>query len=80
MLVYAEIWYLHLFEYGEFNCDVHFFCFWLEIPFLGTFSVFDWKTQYKENLFQKIKEFNDDVHFFCFRPVTAFLGTIGPKS
>ena len=31
----GQIWYLDLFEYVEFNGDVHFFCFSLEIPLLG---------------------------------------------
>ena len=34
----AEIWCLDKFEYEEFKGGVHFFCFRLEIPFLGKFS------------------------------------------
>ena len=34
-LVQNEIWYLDYFEYTEFNSDVPFFYFNLEIPFFG---------------------------------------------
>ena len=30
-----KTWYLEKFEYAEFNGVVYFFCFWLEIAFLG---------------------------------------------
>ena len=33
--VKAKTWYIDYFEYAEFNDDVHFFCFQLEIPVLG---------------------------------------------
>ena len=36
--VEAEIWYLDLFEYAEFNDAVHAFCFWVERPFFGKFG------------------------------------------
>ena len=36
--VYAEIWYLDQLKYEEFNGDVHFFCFWPEIPFFANLS------------------------------------------
>ena len=29
---------LNHFKYAEFNGDVHLFCFWVEIPFLGKFG------------------------------------------
>ena len=54
--VEAEIWYLHSFEYAEFNCGVHFFCFWVEMLFLGKFGPKDeivssrWNSRFK--LFQ----------------------------
>ena len=40
--LWAEIWYLHLFEHAEFNGDVHFFVFDRKYPFLA-------------NLVQKVK-------------------------
>ena len=36
--VQAGIWYLDSFEYVEFNGDVYFFCFLLEIRVLGKFG------------------------------------------
>ena len=36
--VQGETRYLNLFKYAEFNGDVHFFCFWLKILFLGKFG------------------------------------------
>ena len=35
VIIGCEIWYLDWFEYTESNGDVHFFRFWLKIPFLG---------------------------------------------
>ena len=36
--LYAKIWYLDWYEYVEFNDAIFFFCFRLEIPFLGKFG------------------------------------------
>ena len=36
--VEAEIWYLHYFRHSKFNGDIHSFCFWSGIHFLGKFT------------------------------------------
>ena len=46
-LFQAEIWYLHEFEHAEFNGGVHFFCFWVEMLFLGKFGPKSQNYQFK---------------------------------
>ena len=36
-----------LFEYVEFNDEVHFFCFWPEIPFSGKYGPKNENCQFK---------------------------------
>ena len=43
----AEIWYLHWFEYAEFNGGIHFSCFRWEAPFLGKFGSKNHNCQFK---------------------------------
>ena len=45
--VEAEIWCPHQFKYAEFNIDVHFFRFQLEISFLGKFGPKNQNYQFK---------------------------------
>ena len=40
-------WYLHWFEYAEFNGGIHFFCFRWEAPFLGKFGSKNHDCQFK---------------------------------
>ena len=56
--VEAEIWYLHQFEHAEFNGDVHLFCFWSEIFFLGKFSP---KSQNYQSKLKFVKETNSNM-------------------
>ena len=69
-LVSAEVWYLEYFEYVEFNGGVPFFCFRLEIPFLGKFGPKTQNCQFKLKILcldlLKHAEFNGDVRFFLF--------------
>ena len=45
--VQGETPYFNQFKYAEFNGDVHSFCFWSEIPFLGRFGPKNQNYQFK---------------------------------
>ena len=87
MLAYAEIRYLHQLEYGELNSDVHFFRFWLEIPFLRKFGPKIQNCQFKLKsgtwAIQIMKiynaELNGDFHFFSFLSRNTLFGQIWSK-
>ena len=77
---------LEQFEYAEFNDDVHFFSFWLEILFLGKFGPknqncqLELKFRIRQIWICRIMLKISGVHFFCFRPEKHSLGKSGQKN
>ena len=54
MSALAEIWYPDLFEYAEFNGDVHLFCLRPQIIFLGKFGPKNQNCQFKQEYLRAV--------------------------
>ena len=80
----AEIWYLHQFEYPEFNGGVHSFYFWSKIPFLGKFGPKsqNYQSKLKFSTYNNSNMQNSMVifTFFPFWLEIPYLGKFGPKN
>ena len=70
-------------EYAEFNDDVNFFRFRLEISFLGKFGQKNQIVSLRRNLIPgliRICRINWCCSLFLFRPEILCLGKFGPKN
>ena len=82
-LFQAEIWYLHEFEHAEFNGGVHFFCFWVEMLFLGKFGPksqnYQFKLKFGTYTNSNMKNSMVNVHFSVFDWAYAFWANLVEK-